>query len=219
MDRIDEPGESVETAPFTEAELIRGIADRLAGQDFQAEADPSIGLLRPDLVIRDSEGPVAVVEVKREAGPIHFASLSQVAAYSTELAKVAGRSVYPALISTGELSEELVPLAESLEVGVVSVNKLDLAGAVDLGAGKLMELLQDQPPQALSVLEEPTEWDQLFEELTALLEKGESRYEIARQLRLNKRELVTLYTELLPKLEAKDPDRLDLIMRTWERRA
>ncbi|HEU4739187.1 MAG TPA: hypothetical protein VFS54_08920 [Solirubrobacterales bacterium] len=204
-----------ETLDFREFDLIQAIAQRIAGHDLSLDIQPAIGPVRPDFIVRRNQHPLMVVEVKREQGSVHFAGLSQAAAYGKVLEQVSNRHVQPVLASTGGVSEGILALAATLGVQVISLHGLDLDRAAKHFVDRLTTLAETLEHQEISGVQAESA-DQSFAVLHNLLVHGQTQPQIADRLRVDQDELVKLYMGLLTQLEATDPDQLDPVMRAWE---
>lgn len=218
MVRLDTERPSLDDpVPYRELELLQAITHEAHEKGLAADIQPAIGPMRPDLIVRRAQRPALVIEVKREQGTIHFAGLSQVTAYGKTLEALSGGPIYPVLISTGESSDEIESLAETLGVSLVSVHGLDLEHAAEESVRRLAELAELQGHERAVSPDEGQATASAIEVLRNQLAHGASRGQISTELDVEPDELRNLYMTLLTKLEATEPDRLDAIMRAWER--
>jgi hypothetical protein len=218
MVRVDAADSNLDNpASYREVDLLEAITREAQKTGLDAELQPAIGVMRPDLVVRRAQLPLLVVEVKRELGTIHFAGISQVTAYGKTLEALLGSAVYPVLISTGESTDELASLARTLGVHLISVHGLDLELAAERSIGLLTELAESKEGEVAVAPSEAHEFSAAVAQLRNRLAHGESQSQISDELNVDPSELRDLYMTLLTKLEATEPDRLDGIMRAWER--
>lgn len=218
MVRVDTPEPLLDDpAPFRELDLVEAIALEAQQRGLSADVHPAIGAMRPDFIVRQSQLPLLVVEVKREIGTIHFAGISQVTAYGKTLEALSGSPVRPVLVSTGESNDELASLAQTLEVDLISLHGLDLEHAAETCVRHLIDLAQSQERETTIPPAGGQELSAAIASLRNRLAHGESPNQISTELKIEPSELKDLYVALLTKLEATEPDRLDAIMRAWER--
>jgi hypothetical protein len=215
---LGRPGGFEEPPEFREVDLVQAIVDIATGRGWRIDVEVTIGLMRPDLLIRKDHRPALVVEVKRERGTVHFASLSQVAAYRTAVEDLTSRPVRAVLASTGIADEGIVPLARLLGVHLISLHGLAPRDAAESCVDQLAYLLDlpDEERSETSRLGDLTSERRPLQMLHRLLARGESRPEIASRMRLSQGELTSLYMGLLTQLETTDPEELDTVMRAWE---
>jgi hypothetical protein len=205
---------------FTETQLTEAIAECAEGNGWTVKRQPTVDVTRPDLTIAPTPELTLVVEVRLEVGPIHFASLGQVSTYRRALATVIQVPVYPVLITTGEVSEEIGALAEELYVHLIFASGDALESAADSaleGLERLVPALEQEPRRGPPPSSK--EDDHILQLLYGYLERGEGREEIAQALDLGWKELAGYYTQLLTKLEATEPEHLDMVMNAWSERA
>ena len=204
---------------FTERQLIEAIAERAQAEGWEVERQPTVGVMRPDLAITPKAGMMLVIEVKREVGLIHFASLGQVSNYRRGLAELTGAAVYPVLVTTGEESEEIAALARELCVHLIFARGDQLGAVADAALERIERLIPALEREPREHHRSSEDAEGILRSLFELLEHGESREEIAETLEMGFRELAGHYTTLLTKLEATDPERLDTIMNAWSEHA
>jgi hypothetical protein len=202
----------------TERDLIFLIATVAQERGWEVATEVSVGPLRPDFILKPSPGFQFVGEVKREVGPIHFASLSQVTSYRNALTSIGDGEVVAMLVSTGRPSDEISRIAGDLGVLVIAAQEGE---PMDALVDRCIETVEDfvsRSPASASLDEGNTPDDvslSLANALQVLLQSGRRRSEISDMLEIDERELASVFARLITITEASEPERVEALVRAW----
>lgn len=99
--------------------------------DWKILVQPTIGSIRPDLLLTSPKGANIVVEIKNASGTVHISDIAQADLYRQTAASLFGKSFAgTALLTNQHLSTRLNSVARSADIDVVGLDSKNLTKTV-----------------------------------------------------------------------------------------
>ena len=98
--------------------LVAGVLQGVKGwQIKRRRSEP-----RSDLIVESPSGRLFTIEVKSGTGSAHFGALAQAQRFAFHLSSIEGQEVFPVLITTQSVSQEIAHLADEAGVELIQIS-------------------------------------------------------------------------------------------------
>lgn len=117
--------------PALRAALAQKLQHRLQGSEWQVMAEPAIGSVIPDFLLKNGNGSVRIIEVKAAPSGASFGSVMQTASFRDVVAAQLNCNVDAVLVIAGGDGRELEISSKDLDIRLIATDATEPSEVAD----------------------------------------------------------------------------------------